>query len=98
MKYEISALAKEDIQSIWSYSVITWTVDQADRYLDLIRSEIEHLANFPLSGKDFGYIHKGYRASKVKSHLIFYKIKNKETLEIVRVLHENMDFLDWMDA
>lgn len=98
MKYELSALAREDLQSIWLYSVITWSVDQADRYLALTRSEIEHLTKFPLSGKDFGFVKHGYRASKVKSHLIFYKIKNKETLEVVRVLHENMDFLDWLEV
>lgn len=98
MKYEISKLAREDLQSIWSYSVITWSVEQADRYLALVRNETEHLTKFPLSGKDFGTIRKGYRASKVKSHLIFYKIKNKETLEIVRVLHENMDYLDWLEG
>jgi toxin ParE1/3/4 len=97
MKYEISKKAKEDLQSIWSYSVITWSVEQADRYLDLIRSEIENLTKFPLSGKDFEFIGNSYRATKIKSHLIFYRIKNRETIEIVRILHEHMDYLDWLD-
>ncbi|WP_375303811.1 type II toxin-antitoxin system RelE/ParE family toxin [Niastella sp. OAS944] len=33
---------------------------------------------------------QGYRASKVKSHLIFYRIVN-DVVEIIRILHEQMD-------
>jgi toxin ParE1/3/4 len=33
---------------------------------------------------------KDYRASKVKSHFIFYKYSSTE-IEIIRILHENMD-------
>ncbi|WP_353955640.1 type II toxin-antitoxin system RelE/ParE family toxin [uncultured Algoriphagus sp.] len=34
---------------------------------------------------------KDYRVSKVKSHLIFYRKKENEPVEIVRVLHSAMD-------
>lgn len=36
------------------------------------------------------HVRKGYRASKVKFHLIFYKVSN-DIEEIVRILHERMD-------
>lgn len=36
------------------------------------------------------HVRKKYRASKVKSHLIFYKLSN-ETIEVIRILHERMD-------
>lgn len=36
------------------------------------------------------HVRKGYRASKVKSHLIFYRITN-DIVEIIRILHERMD-------
>ena len=35
-------------------------------------------------------VRKGYRASKVKSHLIFYRVKD-DRVEIIRILHERMD-------
>ena len=36
------------------------------------------------------WLYTGEKASKVKSHLIFYKIVN-DTVEIIRILHERMD-------
>jgi len=38
---------------------------------------------------------EGYRASKVKSHLIFYKL-TKEKIDIVRILHEAIDIENWL--
>jgi toxin ParE1/3/4 len=37
------------------------------------------------------HIKNGYRASKVKSHLIFYKTSSESEIEIIRILHERMD-------
>lgn len=92
MNYELSLKAREDLESIWLYTAMTWSQAQADHYLVLMRTEIEHLSHYPLSGKDFSFARKGYRASKVKSHLIFYKIRKDGVLEIIRILHESMDF------
>ena len=36
------------------------------------------------------FVRKGYRASKVKFHLVFYKLE-KDIVLIVRILHERMD-------
>ncbi len=90
MNYKISAKAAEDIEGIWLYTFENWSLEQADRYINLIFDEIEYLAVNPASGKDFNHIRKNYRYSKVKSHLIFYRIAEKQ-LEIIRVLHERMD-------
>ena len=92
MNYKISVKAAADIENIWLYTYENWSKEQADRYVNLIFEEIEFLAQNPQSGKDFGYVKKSYRRSKVKSHLIFYKtIEKKEIIEIIRILHENMD-------
>ncbi|WP_298652446.1 type II toxin-antitoxin system RelE/ParE family toxin [uncultured Proteiniphilum sp.] len=92
MKFEISEKAFEDIENIWLYTVETWSVEQADRYYNLIFDEIEYIIRNPLSGKDFSRIRKNYRCSKVKSHLIFYKYrKSEEIVEIIRILHQSMD-------
>ncbi len=46
----------------------------------------------PKSGKDFGHIRKVYLKTKVKSHLIFYKINMKQDeIEIIRILHQMMN-------
>lgn len=90
MSYKISVRANEDIENIWLYTFKNWSLEQADRYVNLIFDEIEYLANNPLSGKDYNHIRKGYRCSKVKSHIVFYRITDKQNeIEIIRVLHTN---------
>lgn len=91
MGYKISVKAAEDIEHIWLYTVEHWSVEQADRYVNLIFDEIEYIAANPDAGKDFNHVRKNYRCTKVKSHLIFYRPGEKQTVEIIRILHERMD-------
>ena len=92
MQYKISEKAFEDIEDIWFYTMETWSIQQADRYYNLVFDEIEYIAENPLSGRDYSHVRKNYRCSKVKSHLIFYKHeKNKNFVEIIRILHQSMD-------
>lgn len=92
MSFKISIKAGEDIENIWLYTFENWSLEQADRYINLIFNEIEYLANEPNSGKDFNHIKKNYRCSKVKSHLIFYRFTEKHKgIEIIRILHQRMD-------
>jgi toxin ParE1/3/4 len=92
MGIKISNEAINDLENIWLYTFENWSGEQADRYYNLIMDEIEYLAKNPKSGKDNGYIRKGYFRSKVKSHFIFYKLNsNQKELEIIRILHQQMD-------
>ena len=92
MRHIISREATNDLEKIWLYTCETWSLEQADRYLDLLMDEIEYLAVNPKSGNDCSHIRKGYFRSKVKSHFIFYKINlTKSQLEIIRILHQQMD-------
>ena len=90
-QYVISEKAVEDINNIWIYTAENWPVAQADRYYNLIYDEIEFIANNFDMARDFGKIRKSYKCSKVKSHLIFFKIDKMNEIEVVRVLHEKMD-------
>lgn len=89
--YRISKEAQHDLEKIWAYTFETWSVQQADRYIQLIFDEIEYIAKHPNNGKDFSFLRKGYLRTKVKSHFIFYRINNSKTIDIVRILHEQMD-------
>ena len=97
MDYKISQEAQLDLENIWLYTYENWSIEQADRYLNLIMDEAEYLAKNPESGTDYGKIRKGYFRSQVKSHFIFYKINHKkEEIEIIRILHERMDIESWL--
>lgn len=90
-EYIISEKALEDLNNIWIYTAENWSVEQANRYYNLIVDEIEYvLENFEAS-KDFGNVRKNYKYSKVKSHLVFYKKTENTEMEVVRILHERMD-------
>ncbi len=92
MNYKISQEANWDMENIWLYTYENWSIVQADRYLNLIIDEIEYLAENPKSGKDYGFLLKGYFRSKIKFHFIFYKVnRKKEEIEIIRILHQRMD-------
>jgi toxin ParE1/3/4 len=90
LPFVISKKAVSDLEAIWIFSAEKWSVDQADRYYNLIFDEINHICKNTESGKSMESIRKGYRASKVKSHLIFYRVKQAR-IEIIRILHERMD-------
>ncbi len=92
MKYKISHEAGRDIENIWLYTFEKWSIEQADRYFNLIMDEIEYLADNPKSGEDYSIVRNGYFRSRIKSHFIFYKINRKnEEIIIIRVLHQRMD-------
>lgn len=89
--YRISEQAISDLDKIWLYTVETWSVEQADRYYQLLIEEIKYIAKDFESGKNMDYIKPGYRAAKVKSHIIFYRKADDAIVEIIRILHQMMD-------
>lgn len=91
MNYHISAKANEDINSIWLYTFENCSQEQADRYYNLIIDEIEFIAENFESGKSMEHVRKGHRAAKVKSHIIFYRKSKRNSVEIIRVLHQKME-------
>ena len=72
LPYIISKKAVIDLEEIWLYTVDKWSVAQADRYYLVIIDEIGYIWKNINSGNPMDNIRKGYRASKVKSHLILY--------------------------
>ncbi len=92
MKYFISNEASNDLEKIWLYTYENWSLEQADRYINLIFDEIEFLSKKPKLGKDYSHVREGYFCSGVKSHLIFYRMNiEDDAVEVVRILHQQMD-------
>ena len=90
LPFVISKKAVSDLEEIWIYTVEKWSIEQADRYYNLVFDEINYICKHINTGKSMEHIRKDYRAAKVKSHLIFYRVVN-DTIEIIRILHERMD-------
>jgi len=96
-KYRISEAAIGDLDGIWEYTFHKWSKEQADRYYSLIMNEIEFIAGNTTSGKPMNHVKMGYFASYVKSHMILFK-KNEEIVEVIRVLHQQMDIESNLDS
>ncbi len=60
MKYLISHLAGQDLENIWLYTFENWSAEQADRYFNLIMTEIEYISSYPNSGCDFSHVRNIY--------------------------------------
>jgi toxin ParE1/3/4 len=82
--------AYSDLENIWNYTMETWSLRQADKYYNDIIEAIEFLCEEPGTGKSEEHIRKGYRSFKINSHLIFY-ITNDLDLDVIRILHAQMD-------
>ena len=93
LPFVISKKVVSDLEEIWLYTVEKWSVQQADRYYNLIFDEINYISKNSNDGKSMEHVRKGYRASKVNSHLILYRVIN-DTIEMIRILHERMDMED----
>ena len=89
--YRISKKAIEDLEKIWDYTFEKWSIEQADRYYELIISEIEFISINFMTGKSMEHIKPGYRTSIIKSHLVFYRMSNDNVIEIIRILHQRMN-------
>ena len=96
LQLRISNQAYSDLEAIWIYTADKWSTTQADRYYSLLIDEIQFLRSNGYSGKSADYIRPGYRASFVKSHIIFYRIADDQKLEVIRVLHQSVDIEKWL--
>ena len=91
-KFHLSNKAVEDLDSIWLYTLETWSEDQADFYYHELVKACQDIAYHPTYlDKEYQEIMPGLYGHHIYKHLIFY-ILVEDGVEIVRILHERMDF------
>jgi toxin ParE1/3/4 len=91
IKYFLSNKAVEDLSNIWDYTYETWSENQADRYYELLIAFCKEISESPQIGKIYNKIGKNIRGYQASHHIIFYKITEENEIEILRILHKNMD-------
>ena len=89
--FKLSNKAVEDLSEIWEYTFETWSEKQADIYYTSLISSCQKIANHPHKAKSYDGIILGLFGKKVNRHIIFYRIINDGSVEIIRILHEIMD-------
>ncbi len=90
-RYKLSPRAQTDLEEIWAYTERGWGFDQATFYTRQIAHDIATIAARPAMGRACPEIRAGYYKYPTGSHVLFYR-SIADGIDIVRILHERMDF------
>ena len=90
-KYNLTNKAVEDLDEIWNFTFDNWSERQADHYYQMLIDSCQEIADNQILGKNFEGIIKSLFGLKVGRHIIFYRKVDISNVEILRILHEQMD-------
>lgn len=88
----LAPLARADIKDIGRFSQKTWGVAQRDSYLRSLAATFERLRTGEVAGRARPDIRGGLLCYPSNRHVIFFRRHSQGHVEILRVLHERMDF------
>ena len=89
--FRLSAKAKADIKRIARFTERRWGRVQRNHYLSELDRIFRQLSGNPFIGPACDYIRSGYRKFPTGSHIIFYRMHDSESIDIIRVMHKHMD-------
>jgi toxin ParE1/3/4 len=95
--FNVTKSAFSDLIAIGQYTEKEWGRKQRNTYLKQIDSCFNQIARNPNLGTRCDYIRTGYRKFPQGSHIIFYRKNNEGVVNIVRILHKNMDVVSKFD-
>ena len=68
-----------------------WSENQADKYYNQLIQNCQELSENKIYGRNYSEIGSDIFGFKSGMHILFYKILNNNQIEIIRILHSNMD-------
>lgn len=84
--------AKKDLSTIWDYTEKQWGIKQAEKYTEDIVTVCDDLCNSVIKYQSAEEVREGYSKVLCGRHVIFFRIhEDKEIIEIVRIVHQDMD-------
>jgi len=89
--FKLTAKAKTDLKKIAIYTEKPWGKSQRNLYLKEMDDAFHLISDTPSIGHECDFIKEDYRKFPQGSHIIFYKSGTTFRIEIIRVLHKNMD-------
>lgn len=84
--------AQRDFLEIGEYTRDQWSEQQAEAYLQQLLDLIAQIGEHPMLGREVAEA-RGYRRRRTGAHIVFYRIKGVDSVEIIRILHEKSDVL-----
>lgn len=93
-KLRFTNKAVEDLTQIWDYTLNKWSENQADIYYSLLIENCKEISSNPGTGNKYSRIREGLLGRKTGKHIIFFREVAENEIEIVRILHEQMDLMN----
>lgn len=90
-KYILTNKAVSDLKLIWNYTFDNWSEKQADKYYKMLIDNFNEISRNPIIGKNYPDIFDDILGLRVGRHIIFYLQNQNKDIEIIRILHEQMD-------
>ena len=90
-KYKLTNKAVDDLTNIWNYTFDKWSENQSDKYYHILLENCNEIACNPELGKNYSIITENLLGIRTGRHITFYRKTDKNEVEIIRILHEEMD-------
>ncbi|WP_437625990.1 type II toxin-antitoxin system RelE/ParE family toxin [Sorangium sp. So ce1151] len=93
-----SPVAKRNIYEALKYTKEHWGEAQARQYAELIKEAELAISRNPRRGRSYSSVRPGIfgyhigKPGRPARHILFYRIVAADTIEVVRLLHDSMDF------
>lgn len=96
-QYRLAPRALADLDDIWRFSAETWSVAQADQYIDDLVCVFETIAALPMLARERQEFTPPVRIHVHESHLIIYAIAENH-VAILRLLGGRQDWVSILKA
>lgn len=90
MQIKFTNAARQDLKSIFTYTVRTWGKQQAEKYSAQLKSHLSDISKSAAFSKPVQCSRNNLKQSAVGRHIVVFEQTNTQIL-IVRILHEAMD-------
>lgn len=91
--FSLTQRAKADLKSIARFTEKRWGRQQRYIYIKQFDDAFHVLSNTPEIGIGCDHIKENYQKFPQGSHIIFYRVTSPKKIQIIRILHKNMDVL-----
>lgn len=83
--------ARDDLETIWAYSVERWGAAQAASYLRQLTTACDEVAAGTRPCRSVDDIRPGYWTFRAGAHVVFARWAEDGALDVIRILHQRMD-------
>ena len=90
--YRLTPCAEDDLEDIWRYTAETWSIVQADQYLDELVATFENIVAMPMIARERQEIVPPVRTYIHGAHVIVYRIE-EDYIAIIRILGARQNWL-----